>query len=48
MERGDGIPQAGSDAKTVAWYGLSELPELAFDHDLIIRDVISMIKNGSK
>lgn len=43
-----GIPQAGSDAKTVAWYSLSELPELAFDHDLIIRDVISMIKNGSK
>ena len=42
-----GIPQAGSDAKTVAWYSLSELPELAFDHDLIIRDVISMIKNGS-
>jgi len=43
-----GIPQAGSDAKTVTWFSLSELPELAFDHDLIIRDVISMIKNGSK
>ena len=43
-----GIPQAGSDAKTIAWYGLSELPELAFDHDLIIRDVINMIKNGTK
>jgi len=43
-----GNPEAGSDAKTLAWYGLTELPELAFDHNLIIRDVINMMKNGAK
>lgn len=43
-----GIPQAGSDAKNLAWFGLTELPELAFDHNLIIRDVISLIKDGSE
>ncbi len=42
-----GIPAAGSDAKTLAWYGLTELPELAFDHNLIVRDVIKMMKNGT-
>jgi len=42
-----GIPEAGSDAKTVTWYGLHELPDLAFDHNLIIRDVLEMIKNGT-
>lgn len=43
-----GIPRAGSDAKTLAWHGLFELPELAFDHSLIIRDVVNMIKNEIK
>ena len=43
-----GTPEAGSDAKKLAWYGLTELPELAFDHNLIIRDVINMMKNGAK
>ena len=43
-----GTPEAGSDAEKLAWYGLTELPELAFDHNLIIRDVINMMKNGTK
>ena len=43
-----GFPQAGSDAKTLSWHSLNELPELAFDHILIIRDVITMMRNGSK
>ena len=42
-----GFPEAGSDAKIVTWYGLHELPDLAFDHNLIIRDVLEMIKNGT-
>ncbi len=42
-----GNPEAGSDAKTLAWYGLTELPELAFDHNRIVQDVVNMMKNGA-
>ena len=45
---GMGIPEAGSDAKMLEWHGLNELPDLAFDHSLIIRDVLELIKNGTK
>lgn len=41
-----GLPQAGSDAKNLAWHELTALPELAFDHALIVADVINMIKDG--
>jgi 8-oxo-dGTP diphosphatase len=30
-------PKANDDAKDVAWYSIDELPELAFDHHLILR-----------
>lgn len=43
-----GVPEAGSDAKALGWHGLNDLPELAFDHAMIIRDVITMIREGSK
>lgn len=43
-----GIPVAGSDAKKLAWHRLSELPDLAFDHSQIIRDVIHMMKEGAR
>ncbi len=43
-----GHPRAGSDAAELAWYGLDQLPDLAFDHGQIIRDVIGMMKEGSK
>jgi len=42
-----GKPKAGSDARNLAWYELTELPELAFDHDHIIGDVIRMIREGA-
>jgi 8-oxo-dGTP diphosphatase len=42
-----GTPVAGSDAKELAWFGLTSLPELAFDHSQIIRDVIRMLKEGA-
>ena len=42
-----GTPVAGSDAKELAWFVLTSLPELAFDHSLIIRDVIRMLKEGT-
>lgn len=41
-----GLPEAGSDAAGLRWFGLNELPELAFDHQEIIGDVIRMIKEG--
>jgi 8-oxo-dGTP diphosphatase len=42
-----GLPEAGSDAKSLAWHELTALPKLAFDHDLIIGDVLRMMKEGS-
>ena len=41
-----GIPEAGSDAAQLKWFALNQLPELAFDHAEIIRDVVSMIREG--
>ena len=42
-----GIPEAGSDAAGLQWFGLHLLPELAFDHKKIVGDVIRMIKEGN-
>ena len=42
-----GIPKAGSDASAFHWFGLHQLPELAFDHKKIVSDVIRMIKEGT-
>jgi 8-oxo-dGTP diphosphatase len=41
-----GHPKAGSDAASLQWFGLNKLPELAFDHQQILNDVIRMIKEG--
>lgn len=41
-----GSPKAGSDAASVRWFSLNELPELAFDHAKILADVIRMIREG--
>ncbi len=41
-----GIPLAGSDAASLQWFGLTELPQLAFDHASIVADVIRMIREG--
>ncbi len=35
-----GEPKAGDDAKEFQWFDLNSLPELAFDHKLIIEDYI--------
>jgi 8-oxo-dGTP diphosphatase len=41
-----GQPRAGSDARALAWHELSTLPELAFDHSLIINDVIQLVRSA--
>jgi 8-oxo-dGTP diphosphatase len=43
-----GSPEAGSDAGELAWFDLTSLPVLAFDHSRIIRDVIRMMQEGSQ
>src|SRR5688500_15055599 len=37
-------PRAASDAKDVAWFGVADLPPLAFDHDLVIETALSRLK----
>jgi 8-oxo-dGTP diphosphatase len=34
-------PQAADDAASLRWFNLNELPELAFDHAIILRDAIN-------
>jgi 8-oxo-dGTP diphosphatase len=41
-----GLPLAGSDAGEAAWFPLTSLPELAFDHHQIIHNVIRMMQQG--
>ena len=41
-----GEPRAGSDAAGLQWFGLAQLPSLAFDHQQIIADVIRTIREG--
>ena len=43
-KEGMGIPKAADDAEALAWFALDSLPELGFDHKVIIRDVIGMMK----
>jgi len=39
-----GIPKAADDAADIRWWDLKALPDLAFDHEVIIRDVVEMIR----
>ncbi len=45
LAKGRGKLKAGSDAKDIGLFGLSEIPELAFDHNKIIENARSDI-NG--
>lgn len=36
--------QAGDDAKELFWFSLDDLPDLAFDHKIIIDDYIHFLK----
>jgi 8-oxo-dGTP diphosphatase len=37
--------QAATDAKAVAWFSLSQLPELAFDHRQIVQTALQRLRN---
>jgi len=41
-----GLPEAGSDAASLRWFPLNEMPEMAFDHAAIVADVLGMIREG--
>ena len=45
LAKGSGNLKAGSDAKDTGLFGLGEIPELAFDHNKIIKNAMSDI-NG--
>jgi 8-oxo-dGTP diphosphatase len=37
------IALAGDDAKSTGWFNIKQLPELAFDHNLILSDLIQYL-----
>jgi 8-oxo-dGTP diphosphatase len=39
---------SGSDAADARWFPITQLPDLAFDHQQIIQDAYSMIKDHDK
>ena len=44
LAKGRGVLLAGSDARSAQVFPLESLPPLAFDHDEIIRDALSLAK----
>ena len=38
------VPRSGSDASNAAWFCVSDLPSLAFDHDAIVATAIARLK----
>ena len=48
LARGMGEISAGSDARTAEVFPIKSLPPLAFDHDRIIRDALSLAKSERK
>jgi len=43
-EPGSAKESAGSDAEAARWFNVKNLPELAFDHRLIIEDALKMLE----
>lgn len=45
LVRGEGVPEADSDAQDVKLFGIHDIPDMAFDHNIIIENARSDI-NG--
>lgn len=43
LAQGAGTPRAGSDAESVELFDIASMPELAFDHNIMIADARRMI-----
>ena len=42
---GSNVPiKAGDDAKDAKWFSVNNLPELAFDHSIILKKILEVIK----
>ncbi len=46
LERKGGELKGGDDASEARFFSLNSLPELAFDHEKIVRDVLLLLKEG--
>ncbi|MCJ7697645.1 MAG: NUDIX hydrolase, partial [Thermoplasmata archaeon] len=46
MDRVGGDLNAGDDASSVKFFKVNELPELAFDHAVIVKDAFQRASNG--
>ncbi len=44
----DSTIKAGDDAKNARWFKVNDLPELAFDHKIIVEEAIQMLKENMK
>jgi len=42
----EGNPTPDDDIIEIKWFDLKEIPELAFDHNIIIKDYLRKFKSG--
>ena len=47
LKRKGGKMRGGDDASDARFFSLDDLPEMAFDHEKIVRDAVERIKNGN-
>ncbi|PLW94976.1 MAG: NUDIX hydrolase, partial [Marinilabiliales bacterium] len=45
IDEKDVAVQAGDDAAEAAWFSVNSLPPMAFDHEVIVKDLMSFVGN---
>jgi 8-oxo-dGTP diphosphatase len=48
LAKAEGSPKAGDDAVAARFYEPSKLPKLAFDHDLVLKQIFDFKKTGKR